>query len=63
MTCWRKKKEDLDKMIENIPDAWVQTIIIIIIIILFFPPKKNVDFQLKKKLKTGKRQIISQRLA
>lgn len=56
MTCWRKKKEDMDKMIENIPDAWVQTIIIIIIIILFFPPKKL-------KLKTGKRQIISQRLA
>lgn len=29
----------MDKMIENILDAWVQTIIIIIIIILFFPQK------------------------
>lgn len=48
MTCWRKKKEDLDKMIENIPDAWVQIIIINIIIILFFPKKQTLTFNWRR---------------
>lgn len=48
MTCWRKKKEDLDKMIENIPDAWVQIIIINIIIILFFQKKQTLTFNWRR---------------